>query len=134
MDAKTIAEALGGKRDGNAYRCRCPAHGGDNPTALRIRDGERGVLLRCFTGCSFKEIRDALHDMGLWDDADPEKKREWQMRKVREEIRFGFLLVDIVNGSRDPLTPEDRARIAKHNRLVKKYPHIAEEVRRGIYG
>lgn len=38
---------------------RCSAHA-DNSPSLSIREGERGILLRCFAGCSAGEVVAAL--------------------------------------------------------------------------
>jgi putative DNA primase/helicase len=49
------------KQHGSRWRSCCPAHGGDNPTALSITEGDAGcVLLTCFRGCAFDEIAEAL--------------------------------------------------------------------------
>ena len=56
-------EAVGGRRlhDGS-YRGACAAHGGDNPSALSMREGADGqALLHCFTrGCDWRDILAAL--------------------------------------------------------------------------
>ena len=45
----------------NRARSSCPAHDGDNPGAVSIRDGATRVSLRCFTGeCDGKAILEAL--------------------------------------------------------------------------
>jgi hypothetical protein len=50
MNAAAIAAALGdARREGCAWRCRCPLHGG---RSLLLRDGAAGhVLVRCWNGC-----------------------------------------------------------------------------------
>ena len=40
--------------DGN-YKCRCPAHD-DKQASLSIREGDKGIVLRCFAGCSLDSI------------------------------------------------------------------------------
>jgi hypothetical protein len=43
------------------WRACCPAHGGNNPTALSIGEGQDGaVLLRCWHGCEVDAIAQAL--------------------------------------------------------------------------
>jgi Toprim domain len=61
--AARIAAALAGRkvkrgRDGN-YLVRCPAHADDNPS-LSLRDGERGVIVHCFTGCDPADVYAAI--------------------------------------------------------------------------
>jgi hypothetical protein len=43
------------------WRACCPAHGGNNPTALSVGVGDDGrVLLRCWHGCSVDAVAAAL--------------------------------------------------------------------------
>lgn len=66
--AATIIAALdGNQRNG---MCRCPAHDDQNPS-LHVSDGEKGVLVRCFAGCSQGDVIAALRQRGLW----PKKSR-----------------------------------------------------------
>ena len=44
---------------GSGWRARCPAHDGRRPS-LSIREGERGLLLHCFSGCPLDAICAAL--------------------------------------------------------------------------
>src|SRR5262245_46126335 len=44
-------------------RCPCPAHArGDRRPSLSIAVGEKGVVLKCFTGCDTKDI---VQQLGL---------------------------------------------------------------------
>ena len=55
--AEEIARALGGHRSGRGWSCRCPAHE-DRAPSLSLADGADGrLLVRCFAGCSFEDIR-----------------------------------------------------------------------------
>jgi hypothetical protein len=62
--AEQIALSLEGVREGQGWRCRCPAHGG---RSLSIKEGQDGIpLYYCHgAGCSYSEIKAAMHDMGL---------------------------------------------------------------------
>jgi hypothetical protein len=68
-----IAAALGGRRDGNGWRCRCPAHDDHNPS-LDIVERDDKPLLICRAGCDQAVVVDALQKRGLWgakpNDAD----------------------------------------------------------------
>jgi hypothetical protein len=56
--AAEIAAALGGRREGRQWRCRCPIHGG---RSLLVRDGDAGrILVFCHGGC---EARDVLAEL-----------------------------------------------------------------------
>lgn len=46
-------------RVGDAYRVCCPAHDDRRPSlSIRIKDGR--ALVKCFAGCTNREIADAL--------------------------------------------------------------------------
>jgi hypothetical protein len=55
--AEEIAAALGGRREGRNWRCRCPLHGG---FSLILKDGDAGrVLATCWGGCDRADARGA---------------------------------------------------------------------------
>ena len=90
IDAKTIADALGGKRYGNGYRSSCPVCGGsDKSTKFIMKDHGDRVLIHCFAGCDFIDVAAELRRRGLWPE--PEKlpikqAREYRRKKTREQI------------------------------------------------
>ena len=46
-----------------SFRAKCPGHGGENPTALRVGIGADGrALIHCFRGCSAERV---LAPLGL---------------------------------------------------------------------
>ena len=64
MTAAAIASALGGTcRSNGWWRCRCPIHAGRGLT-LALRDGERGLIVKCWAGC---QPRDVLAELGRRD-------------------------------------------------------------------
>src|SRR5215470_7996307 len=66
MNAARIAAALGdARREGRAWRCRCPLHGG---YSLVIRDGDNGcILVTCWAGCDRLDVLAELRRRGLLD-------------------------------------------------------------------
>ena len=52
------------KREGDGYRASCPGPMHDNGNrkspALKITEGNNGVLAHCFAGCTFDDVRKAL--------------------------------------------------------------------------
>lgn len=50
-----IVGALGGTWSGPVAMCRCPAHADRDPS-LSIRQGDRGILVTCFAGCSREDV------------------------------------------------------------------------------
>src|SRR5712692_7031487 len=75
MTAAKIAASLGpAHRSGAWWRCRCPVHGSHSAT-LALHDGERGLIVKCFTACDPRDILAELRRRGLIigriDDARP---------------------------------------------------------------
>jgi DNA primase len=65
MNAETIASALGGRKTGQGWMVRCPAHK-DREPSLSIRDDDDIVLIHCHAGCTQHEVIQALRERGLW--------------------------------------------------------------------
>ena len=63
MTVAEIAIALGdARREGRAWRCRCPLHGG---RSLTLRDGDLGrVLVTCWGGCDRLDVLAELRQRG----------------------------------------------------------------------
>jgi hypothetical protein len=73
-EVDTIGKALNGQPKGNGYLCSCPvpAHGqgrGDRNPSLAVSESADGrLLMRCFAGCTFDDIRAELEARGLLDN------------------------------------------------------------------
>jgi putative DNA primase/helicase len=68
MTAEMIAKALGGRKAGNNWMARCPAHD-DREPSLSIRAADDGkVLVRCHAGCAQERVISALRSHGLWPE------------------------------------------------------------------
>jgi putative DNA primase/helicase len=67
--AAVVAKALGGRKVGNGWMARCPAHDDHDPS-LSIRDGKKKVLVRCHAGCARAMVIAALRKRGLWEQRD----------------------------------------------------------------
>jgi putative DNA primase/helicase len=70
--ARTIAQALRGRRNSDGFLCRCPVptHGqgrGDRNPSLFVRDGDLPgrLLVRCFSGCDRLDVLAELRRSGL---------------------------------------------------------------------
>jgi hypothetical protein len=76
--ARDVAEALARakvKARGGNYLVRCPAHTDDSPS-LSLRDGDHGLLVHCFAGCSAAEVYAAIRRKGykLLEPGDTESE------------------------------------------------------------
>jgi len=66
MDCDKLANALGGKKNGDGWLACCPAHVDKTPS-LSIDKGNNGTpLFFCHAGCSQEQVIDALRTRGLW--------------------------------------------------------------------
>ena len=88
-DIVALCESVTGKaprKNDRGWMAVCPAHKDDYPS-LSICDGERGVLLNCFQGCTAKEICNALNielkDL-FYDNNQPIKRRSNYSREQFE--------------------------------------------------
>ncbi|OFZ20064.1 MAG: hypothetical protein A2X94_09120 [Bdellovibrionales bacterium GWB1_55_8] len=79
MTAEELASALGGKRSGNGYAAKCPAHDDRDPSLTITQDAGR-VLVHCHAKCSQDAVIAALKQMGL-DIFGGEKHRQSQSTK-----------------------------------------------------
>lgn len=90
--AAQIAAALGqGKeaRNGDGWMTLCPVHGDDNPS-LSVKDtnnkeGAPDIILECFAGCGFREVKDQLRGMGLLPEWQPKNKPSRTRQKNKEK-------------------------------------------------
>jgi Toprim domain len=67
LSAHQVAAALAGKpvkSYGGNYLVRCPAHD-DASLSLSIRDGDRGLIVHCFVGCTPRDVYAAIRHKGL---------------------------------------------------------------------
>ena len=99
MTATELLPLLDGvrTRDSGKWLSRCPAHQDKSPS-LRIAEGERGLLLKCWAGCTLEEITGALHvsvkDLffdTLGTDSDERRQAMEQRRqaKAKEQAVYG---------------------------------------------
>lgn len=60
MKVEALLSQLDGvRRTRRGWQTKCPAHDDRNPS-LSISEGERGLLLKCWAGCTVEEITTAL--------------------------------------------------------------------------
>ena len=67
ITAHELTDALNGKWYTSYGMALCPAHDNRHTPALSIGTGNDGkLLIKCFAGCNFFEIKDALERLGFW--------------------------------------------------------------------
>ncbi|MCZ6718345.1 MAG: AAA family ATPase, partial [Gammaproteobacteria bacterium] len=66
MDTATLAEALGGHKNGDNWIACCPAHDDKNPSLSVSNGSDERVLVHCHAGCPQEAVIAALRDRGLW--------------------------------------------------------------------
>lgn len=66
MTAEIVAKALGGRKVGDGWIARCPAHCDRDPS-LSVRDAKDGkILVHCHAGCQQTVLIAELRNRGLW--------------------------------------------------------------------
>lgn len=81
MTAEIIARALGGRKVGQGWTARCPAHE-DREPSLSIRDDGGKVLVRCHAGCEQRDVIAILKERGLWFARQPSAVRKSHHRRM----------------------------------------------------
>jgi len=86
MNAAELAHALGGKRAGRQWSCRCPAHSDGDPSLI-IYDGREAVQVRCLSGCDSRDVIAALRARGLWNGEPRRRLTKEERKALREQAR-----------------------------------------------
>jgi len=78
VDLVGLVEMAGGhpRRQGKSFTCKCPLHGGDNPTSFSVyTDGEGRQRWHCFSGC--QTGGDAIEFVQRWKGLDFTEALKW---------------------------------------------------------
>ena len=68
MTARNIIRALDGRWHGSYGMALCPSHDDGKEPALKVADDPKRpgeVLVHCFAGCNWRDVKDALRGRGL---------------------------------------------------------------------
>lgn len=88
------------RRISRGYVARCPAHHPDKNPSLAVREGDRGILVRCWAGCELSQITAALglsvRDLFFDTEPDPGGRRE--ARERHERTRKELVQIEAVAG------------------------------------
>ena len=107
-----LARLEGTRKISGGWIAKCPAHEDRSPS-LSIREGEKGLLLRCFAGCTFSDIAAAigLRPSDLFHEAlTAPQKRQRATKAILKGVCAESLIV-VCAASPIPLNTEDRARL-----------------------
>lgn len=82
------------RRQGHGWTARCPAHSPDRHPSLSVHAGDRGILVKCWAGCSLAEIcmslgikpRCLFYDAG--GPVDHKATRRAQVKRQAERLRL----------------------------------------------
>lgn len=96
-----LSRLSGVKQRGTRWSATCPAHEDRSPS-LSISEGDRGLLLRCFAGCSIQELcsalgivsRDLFYDAGVPRSQRP-APRPARIDKVALAFRYELAALDL---------------------------------------
>ncbi len=99
MNSEELLSRLGPvRRCGNSWIATCPAHDDRRPS-LRLREGEHGLLVKCWAGCSLKaitaalgiEVRDFFYNAPLTPGTQKRRQdRPWRFDWRRTAFEFQF--------------------------------------------
>src|SRR5215469_14044073 len=84
MRAADLARALGAKRSGRQFLCRCPAHDDAQPSLI-FWDGREAIRFKCYSGCEPAAIIAALRNRGLWNGTRTSDKPDTTNREREAE-------------------------------------------------
>lgn len=84
-------------RGNGRWSARCPAHADRSPS-LSISEGDKGILLRCWAGCTLEEITsklglrmtDLFFDAGLPGDSAARQKAQHERRQRKAAKRAAY--------------------------------------------
>src|SRR5262245_17642245 len=100
MQAAQLARALGAKRSGRQYSCRCPAHE-DSAPSLIFWDGHTSIRFKCYAGCEPEDVIAVLRRKGLWHATNfavcdnrhktvPQNKSEQSRSVLHRDLALGI--------------------------------------------
>lgn len=93
MTVVDIARRLHGRKSGDGYVARCPAHDDGNPSlSLRVVHGK--LLVHCHAGCDQRAVIAALDELGLWLKSEETQRMIVKTYEYRDE--GGRLLYRVV--------------------------------------
>jgi hypothetical protein len=84
-----LSRLEGVRRTGRGWKAQCPAHS-DNDPSLSVREGDKGILLKCWAGCSYAEVLAAIGEepeAGFYDEGERKEGNPQKAPKRRSDWR-----------------------------------------------
>jgi|GEM_PF-2759330 len=85
--AREITTALKGRWHGRYGMVCCPAHK-DRTPSCKVTDGDKRPIFHCFAGCHWKDVVNAVEDMGLLPKWKPARESCPTTQKKNDEPDF----------------------------------------------
>lgn len=127
LSAEAIGRALGGKKIGRNWRCKCPAHDDKTPS-LDITEKDGKIVFICRSGCTQEAVIAALRPMGLWHEATPEQREQAALKAKGELVQRAQTLANVLEGDIEAgfaLDAQDLATLEQARDLIKDIRDIA---------
>ena len=117
-------------RNSGRWSARCPSHQDKSPS-LSVQEGDRGLLVKCFAGCTIEEVTAAvnLRVSDLFTDTPiPRGQRptpkpqkldlvaeafQFELAALDRRLRAEAVLQAVTNFNADNMSDEDRDRLMK---------------------
>ncbi len=98
------------RKTSGGWVSRCPSHKDRNPS-LSIREGERGILLKCWAGCTLDRICQALgiHTRDLFYDTGADPRTQASLKRQAHKRRQQRKAVSALKGAQSDLLREAEA-------------------------
>lgn len=128
----TIAEFLDQldkvKKLGKKWIARCPAHEDGRPSLL-VSEGEQGIMIWCFAGCSYHEITAAMgirpRDL-FYESLTDDRRREYQANHINRRIQTADTIIYFGDTAMTNGTITDDQRKEYAEAIVNKHSLIDE--------
>jgi CHC2 zinc finger len=100
----------------DTFTACCPAHDDRSPSFTATQKGDR-VLLHCFSGCSQREVIDALRQRGLWPEK--KKRRTAKIHSLIDKVEMRAFI-----GAHEYNLKKGIPTTTKHQQLYSQYQRI----------
>ena len=100
----------------------CPAHNDRNPS-FSVTDKNGKILVKCWAGCTQKEVIGALRGMGLWHTASRHQFESRKGAKLKEDIHHHQQMILLGAASTTELSGADMAQMRESMEFLKEHSY-----------